>query len=237
MFETRDLKMNRWREQGIKRLPMEDFLEPLSVEEVEELAVRSPDIHLMKGEEFYRQDQHNGGLFFIRSGRVQVYKLSLLGKQLTLVVLSAGMVLTGRRMWNLYAQAMEPSVVAFIRRQDLERLIRERPEVGLRLIDLLADDLQLMDELLSDVIYKGVPARLAGLILRLLASEGVVSSEGFTIPSRYTHAQLGYMIGARRVAVTRALAHLREAGLVETSQRHIYVRDTDDLEHAAAREK
>jgi len=216
---------------------MEDFLEPLSVEEVEELAVRSPDIHLLKGEEFYRQDQHNGGLFFIKSGRVQVYKLSLLGKQLTLVVLSSGMVLTGRRMWNLYAEALEPSVVAFIRRQDLERLIRKRPEVGLRLIDLLADDLHLMDELLSDVIYKGVPARLAGLILRLLVSEGVVSNEGYTIASRYTHAQLGYMIGARRVAVTRALSHLRDAGLVDTSQHRIYVRDTDDLEHAAAREK
>jgi hypothetical protein len=64
--------MNGWSEQGIKRLPMEDFLEPLSVEEVEELAVRSPDIPLTRGEEFYRQDQHNGGLFFIKCGRVQV---------------------------------------------------------------------------------------------------------------------------------------------------------------------
>jgi CRP/FNR family transcriptional regulator, cyclic AMP receptor protein len=229
--------MNRWREQGIKRLPMEDFLEPLSVEEVEELAVRSPDIHLMKGEEFYRQDQHNGGLFFIKSGRVQVYKLSLLGKQLTLVVLSTGMVLAGRRMWNLYAQALEPSVVAFIRRQDMERLIRTRPEVGLRLIDLMADELHVMDELLSDVIYKDVPARLAGLILRLLDREGVVSSEGYTIPSRYTHAQMGYMIGARRVAVTRAFGRLQDEGAVQLRQRMIYVRDTDDLEHAAAREK
>jgi CRP/FNR family cyclic AMP-dependent transcriptional regulator len=229
--------MNRWREQGIKRLPMEDFLEPLSVEEVEELAVRSPDIHLMKGEEFYRQDQHNGGLFFIKSGRVQVYKLSLLGKQLTLVVLSTGMVLTGRRMWNLYAQAMEPSVVAFIRRRDLERLIRKRPEVGLRLIDLLADELHVMDELLSDVIYKDVRARLAGLILRLLSREGVVSSEGYTIPSRYTHAQMGSMIGARRVAVTRAFGRLQDEGAVQLKRHMIYVRDMDELEHAAAREK
>jgi CRP/FNR family transcriptional regulator, cyclic AMP receptor protein len=229
--------MNRWREQGIKRLPMEVFLEPLSVEEVEELAVRSPDIHLTKGEEFYRQAQHNGGLFFIKYGRVQVYRLSHLGKQLTLAVLSSGMLLTGRRMWSLYAQALEPSVVAFIRRQEMEHLIRKRPEVGLVLIDLLADDLRLMDELLSDVIYKGVPARLAGLILRLLDMEGVVSGEGYTIPRHYTHAQLGYMIGARRVAVTRAFVRLQDEGAVQLERHMIYVRDTDDLEHAAAREK
>jgi CRP/FNR family transcriptional regulator, cyclic AMP receptor protein len=229
--------MNGWREQPIEPLSLVDLLEPLSAEEKEELAARSPDIPLTKGEEFYRQDQHNGGLFFIKSGRVQVYRLSHLGKQLTLAVLSSGMVLTGRRMWNLYAQALEPSVVAFIRRQDLDHLIRAKPEVGLVLIDLLADDLRLMDELLSDVIYKDVPARLASLILRLLAREGVVSGEGYTIPVHYTHAQMGYMIGARRVAVTRAFGQLQDKGALQLRRRMIYVRDTDDLEHAAAREK
>jgi CRP-like cAMP-binding protein len=229
--------MNGWREQSIEPLSLADILEPLSAEEKEEIAARSPDIPLTKGEEFYRQDQHNGGLFFIKSGRVQVYRLSHLGKQLTLAVLSSGMVLTGRRMWSLYAQALEPSVVAFIRRQDLEHLVRAKPEVGLRLIDLMADDLRLMDEVLSDVIYKDVPARLAGLILRLLDLEGVVSGKGYTIPRHYTHAQLGNMIGAQRVAVTRAFGRLQDEGSVQLRQRLIYVNDTDGLEHAAAREK
>ncbi|HEX6708902.1 MAG TPA: Crp/Fnr family transcriptional regulator, partial [Rubrobacter sp.] len=111
------------------------------------------------------------------------------------------------------------------------------PEVGLRLIDLMADDLRLMDELLSDAIYKDVLARLAGLILRLLAKEGVVTDEGYMIPSHYTHAQMGYMIGARRVAVTRAFGRLQDEGTVQLRRRMIYVRDTADLEHAAAREK
>lgn len=109
--------------------------------------------------------------------------------------------------------------------------------MGLRLIDLLSDDLRMMDELLYDVVYKEVPARLASLVLRLLGSEGVVNREGYKIPTYYTYAQLGSMIGARRVAVTRALGHLRQAGIVETTQSGISVRDAETLERAAAEEK
>ena len=235
--KAKEPRIDRGREQRVAPLSLVDILQPLSEEELEELAARWPDIRLEKGEEFYRRREHNSGLFLIKSGRVRVYRLSLSGKQLTLVLLSAGKVITGRRMWNLYAQAMEPSVVTFVRRADLERLIHNTPEVELRLIDVLADDLHLMDDLLFDVVYKDVTARLAGLILRLLDSEGVVDREGYAIPTRYTHVQLGAMIGSRRVAVTNAFNRLREAGAVETSQHRIRVRSTEALGRTATQEK
>jgi CRP/FNR family cyclic AMP-dependent transcriptional regulator len=229
--------MNRRREQDTRPFSLVDILEPLSEEELGELAARCPDMHLQKGEEFYRQAEHNRGLFIIKSGRVQVYKVSLRGRQLTLVMLYTGSVLIGRRMWGLHLQALEPSVVCFVRPAVLERLIRRRPEVGLRLIDVLADELHLMDELLYDVIHKDVAARLASLILRLLDREGIVSREGYRIPTRYTHEQLGTMIGARRVAVTNAFNHLRKSGIVETTQHRIRVTNKEALERAAAKEK
>jgi len=76
---------------------------------------------------------------------VRVYRLSSRGDQLTLIVLSAGTVLSGPRLRGLHAQAVEPSVVAFMKREYLESLIRKTPEVGLRLADLWAERLRLMD--------------------------------------------------------------------------------------------
>jgi CRP-like cAMP-binding protein len=76
---------------------------------------------------------------------VRVYRLSSRGDQLTLILLSAGTVLSGRRLQGLHAQAVEPSVVAFMNREYLESLIRKTPEVGLRLADLWAERLRLMD--------------------------------------------------------------------------------------------
>jgi CRP/FNR family cyclic AMP-dependent transcriptional regulator len=137
---------------------------------------------------------------------------------------------------GLHAQALKPSVIAFMRREELERLIRKSPEVGMRLADLLAERLRLMDERMSDVIHKQVPARLASLILQLLDSEGVVSGEGYEIAGPHTYEELGTMIGAKRVAVTRAFKCLREAGAVDV-QRRIQVKDIDALERIAEEER
>lgn len=49
----------------------------------------------------------------------------------------------------------------------------------------------------------------------------------------YTHERLGTMIGAGRVAVTRAFAGLREAEAVEQRERLIRVLDMEALERAA----
>jgi CRP/FNR family cyclic AMP-dependent transcriptional regulator len=192
---------------------------------------------LGEGEDFYRPEEHDGGLFLIKEGRVRIYKLTPTGKQLTLVLLSAGTALSSRRLQGLHAQALKPSVIAFMKREDLASLIRKSPEVGMHLADLLAERLRLMDERMSDVIHKEVPARLASLILQLLNSEGVVGGEGYKIAGPYTYEELGTMIGAKRVAVTRAFKRLREAGAVEVERGHIRVRDIDGLERIAQEER
>jgi CRP/FNR family transcriptional regulator len=86
---------------------------------------------------------------------------------------------------------------------------------------------------MAELVYKGVPARLASLIVRLIASEGVMTKEGAMVPTRYTHEQLGTMIGAKRVAVTRAFNLLRREGAVELRERHIYIRDMESIKRIA----
>src|SRR4051794_27675129 len=126
-------------DEGLKLLSWVSVLEPLSDEELEDLNRRCPDIRLESGEDFYRPKEHNGGLFLVKRGHLRIYKLSPKGDQLTLAILHGGTVLMCERLGGLQAQAREPSVVSFVARDTLERLIKRRPEVGLRLIDLLAE--------------------------------------------------------------------------------------------------
>jgi CRP/FNR family transcriptional regulator len=115
------------------------------------------------------------------------------------------------------------------------RLVRDRPEVGLKATEILSKRLSFCEDRMADISLKEVPARLAALILHLCKSEGVVTGEGYKIPTRYTHQQLGEMVGAKRVAATRALGKLRRIGAVELKQRHIYVRDLKVLRHVAGK--
>jgi CRP/FNR family transcriptional regulator, cyclic AMP receptor protein len=120
-----------------------------------------------------------------------------------------------------------------LRREDLEDLIMHKPEVGLRLVRELAERLHASEVRYANVVGKEVPARLASLILTLVDSEGVVSSESYRIPTHYTHEQLASMIGCKRVAVTRAFSKLKEAGAVQLKARRIIVKNLDALTEMA----
>jgi CRP/FNR family cyclic AMP-dependent transcriptional regulator len=122
-----------------------------------------------------------------------------------------------------------------MRRGDLERLVLEKPRVGLKIIDALSERLVRYESRIEDLSLKDAPARLASLILHLIELEGVVTRTGTKIPTRYTHEQLAAMIGARRETVTKAFTRLQEIGAVELKRRRIHVRDPEALELAAGK--
>ena len=218
----------------VKLLSLVDVLEPLSEEELEEVSTRCPSFSLDADQELYGAREYDGGLFLLEEGHVVIYKMTTSGKQITFAVHSAGTVLPALRLQGLIAKAIESSALAFMRREDLEYFLRRKPQMGLRIMDLLAENLRLMDARISEVIHKRVSARLASLIAWLIDEEGVVVGSGDrVIPYPYTHEQLGTIIGARRVAITLAFGVLQDEGAVELRQRQIHVKDLELLQRIA----
>jgi CRP/FNR family transcriptional regulator, cyclic AMP receptor protein len=222
----------------IRLLSVVDILGPLSDEQMEDLAKRAPDTFLEQDDILYSPKEGTERLFILKEGRVQLYEVNESGDEITLSVVEDGnvfgeMALTGQSLHGLYVRALTPSVVVSLRREELERLIMDTPEVGLRLVRELAQRLHDSEARYADMIAKDVPARLATQILTLVDSEGVVSSDSYRIPTHYTHEQLASMIGCKRVAVTRAFRKLEEAGAVDLEDRRIVVRDLDALKELA----
>jgi CRP/FNR family transcriptional regulator, cyclic AMP receptor protein len=214
-----------------------DILEGLSQSEMEYLDKRSQIVRLGRKENLNLGGDHRGILLLV-SGRVRVHEPALTSQDLTFSVAEGGTVVgkTGsalRPSRTLRVEALEPSVLRTLGWEDFEDLVLRNPKVGLKTIRLLGDRLDAYEGQLSDLIRKEVPARLAGLILRLSEREGAAAGDNRRIPSRYTHQQLASMVGANREAVTRALGVLRKAGAVETRNRQIYVTDAAALEYFA----
>jgi CRP/FNR family transcriptional regulator, cyclic AMP receptor protein len=226
--------MSMSQEEQVRLLSMVDVLEPLSPEELEELARRAPDTYLDEGEVLYTPQEAGEKLFILKKGRVQVYEMNSVGSEITLSVVESGamfgeMTLTGQSFRGVYVRALAPSYVCSLGLPDFEGLVLRRPEVGLRLVRVLAGRLRQSQLRMADLVHKEVPARLATLILTLVESEGLVSGESYRIATRYTHEQLGTMIGAKRVAVSRAFSHLKVAGAVEFKNRYIHIIDMEKL--------
>ena len=140
---------------------------------------------------------------------------------------------TAQRLQGAYAEAIEPSILTSMSRSDLERIIKEKPEVGIRLVNLLSERLRSYEARMEDITLKDVPARLANIILLLCEEEGVMARREIKIPHHYTHERLGTMIGANREAVTRAFSKLQDEGAIELRRRIIHVRDIEALRRVA----
>ncbi len=227
-------------EEKVRLLSMVDILEPLSRAEIKELSLRVPDTYIKQGQIFYTPKERSEKLFMLKKGRVRIYRVGPDGRELTLTVVGPGTVfgemsLTAQRLENAYAEAMETSVVCAMKRHDLERLVMDKPQVGLKIMSVLSERLSLTEDRMEDIALKEVPARLAGFTLQLIESEGVVTSEGYKIPTRYTHRQLATVIGSKRETVTKAFTLLQQAGVIELKRRRIHVKDIEALKKIAAR--
>jgi CRP/FNR family cyclic AMP-dependent transcriptional regulator len=225
--------------EGLQLLSRVDILQPLSKESLRALGLRLPITSLEQGQIFHTPMFSGTMLFLLLEGRIRVYK-EVAGRELTLMMLEAGtmfgeMSFTAGGTQGAYAQATKPSKVCIMSHNQFRQLITDNPEVGLKVVEVLSKRQALYWNRMADIALKEVPARLAGLILQLVGSEGVAIPEGYEIPTRYTQEQLGDMIGAKRVAVTRALGELQRAGAVELRRRRIYVTDIKVLESAAGR--
>ena len=127
----------------IRLLSLVDIFEPLSTGEIEQLNGQLSDIHLEPGEIFYTPQDRSERLFLLWKGRVRIYKTTD-GREFTLAVVDEGtvfgeMALTAQRLQEAYAQALEASEISIMHREDLEQLMLERPEVGLRITHLLSE--------------------------------------------------------------------------------------------------
>jgi len=141
------------------------------------------------------------------------------------------------RTQDEYAQALEPSRIGLLGLNTFWSLVSEYPTVNARVLGVLTERLRMSRNRTIDLALKAVPARLASLILDLLQSEGVLTREGnYMVLTRYTQEQLALMIGAKRVAVTRAFGQLQDIGCVRLQRRQIYVLDLSALQRVATGE-
>ena len=219
-------------------LAMVNILEPVPPEEVRALARCSTFARLdARDTVLLAPDEQAERLLLLLEGRARVYEEDHLGRELTVSVVEGGTLVGATGFapcpWGLRVEALEPSIICGVRRREFEEFVERNPALGTRVARLLGERLVETEGRLADLARKEVPERLASQILRLVESEGVVTREGYRIPTRYTHQQLGTMIGANREAVTRAFGKLRLEGGVELRNRRILVIDLEALKRAA----
>jgi CRP-like cAMP-binding protein len=184
--------------------------------------------HVPRGRIFYQPEDVSEVLFLIKQGRVQIYRISPEGKKLVIATLGSGtifgeMALLGQQMHSAFAEALDDSVILVMSRTDLERLILDKPILGLRMLEITGRRLSDAETRLEDMAFKGIPARLASLLLRLSAEPNSTEIVGLT------HQDLAETIGTYRETATQVLNDMKMAGLIEIGRKRIVILDQERL--------
>ncbi len=204
-------------------------LTPREMEDLNRITTMST---VAKGRVFYRPEEPGEVLFILKEGRVQLYRISPEGKKLVITTLGphtlfGEMALLGTKMHNTFAEAVEDCLICVMSRTDLERLILNKPQVALRVLDITGKRLREAEERLENMAFKGIPARLASLLLRLSSEQGDDTIRGLT------HQDLAESVGTYRETATQVLNDLKGQGLIEIGRKRITILDRDRLEEVA----
>ena len=187
----------------------------------------------IKSGTIYMPDEPASELYLIKEGRVGLNLLSPEGRTLTVRVVKAGEIfghaaLLSDGAFDTFAQALRPTTVAAVRRDELEELMAAHP--ALALMDDLGRHSQMLSRRLENVAFKSVPGRLAALLLELAQPTG---REEPISTGRWTHQELADMINAYRETTTKVLNQFRAANLIDVDRGGVTLLDVSGLRKVA----
>jgi len=220
----------------LEYLSMVELFWDLSPDEIEQLERATRMVTYRRGRVLYSPDEPAEVLFILKQGEVEISRITLEGKKLVLARLGPGsifgeMAVLGQRMHRNFAEALTDCLVCVMSRSDVEELLLGDPRITRRLVHMLGSRLAEVEDRLEELAFKGVPARLASLLLRLASD---TDWRGRRVLHGLTHQQLAELLGTYRETVTATLNQFRDQGLVEIGRRRVTLLDLARLEAIAA---
>jgi len=173
-------------------------------------------------------------IYFIEQGRVRLTRLSTEGKTVILALLGPGD-LIGEAAWEAgehdsYAETLEDSRVYQISRESFQAFIRQNPEFGIRLIQIIGTRLKQAQARIEDLVFRQVPSRVARLLLTLAESHGKVTPKGIRVEFPLTHQEIADLVGSSRVTVTQILNRFRSSNWIDIESKRVTIHDLNALE-------
>ncbi len=167
-------------------------------------------------------------LYFVASGVVKVFKTSVEGKEQILSIVRPGesfndiSILDGKPN-PVSAQAMGPVLLYGIKRNEMEAIVQNHPQIALNVIKVLAKRVRHLLSLIEDLSFKHVIGRVAKILIEHIGSE---MGRG----PRLTQQEMAAMAGTVREVVGRSLKELEEAGAIKLDRHRIIITDKEALQ-------
>lgn len=211
------------------------FLTVLPDAELERLAAQARPRRFRAGDTIFHREDPGSTLYIIERGRVKLVLASPEGREVTVGLLGPGdffgeLALLDGGPRSASVVALEPLDALTLDRAPFIAVLERHPEVAGALLAVLGDRLRQTDELIQDILFLDLPARLAKRLLLLAAPDGEPIPAGAQPAVHFSQTELAGMVGSTRESVNRCLNAYAERGLVALRREAIVLSRPDELQ-------
>lgn len=221
-----DSDLNQW-------LSTTLIFEGLSPSQLRQLSAIAQPQTYRKGELIFQQGTKATGFYGVAVGKVKVFKVSANSKEQILNLFDTGdtfaeVAAMDGLCFPASAAALETTTLFFFPRLAFLALLRQDPDIAVRMLISLAQHSRHLVEVIEDLSFKDVPQRLATYLLKL--SDRSSETPQTTVTLDLTKSQLAAALGTIPATLSRAFYRLSTDGLIAIEGARIELLDRDRLQ-------
>jgi CRP/FNR family transcriptional regulator len=213
----------------LTRVPVFSTLSPEDLAQVAEVVVPR---RFEAGEVVFKEGDEGTTCYIVRSGQARAIREHPDGRSITLAHFAPGDIfgemamLDGERR-SATVDTTEATEAIAILSTDMHRLLREHPDISVKLIAALGQRLRETNERLARQSFQTVQSRVAAALAALVAA---ADDGGGDVLITITQAELAQLAGSSRESASRFLAVLERAGIITQGRGKLTVHDAQALE-------
>ena len=198
----------------------------LPAADLETIAALAVVKSLGRGEYLFREGSMSQGFYLVQHGAINVHRVNAAGKEQVIHIFRDGesfaeATLATEKGYPADARALESSQVLLIQKSGFLALLKQRPELALRMLGSMSVHLRVLVGQLEDLTLKDVETRLANWLVKRCPDPDRPGS--VTIELKMTKRVLAAELGTVSETFSRTLAKFREQRLISVKGKNIVV--------------
>jgi CRP-like cAMP-binding protein len=202
----------------------------LAEPELERVAEVTVPRQFAAGEVVFREGDESDTCYVVRSGHARAIREHQDGRSITLARFGPGDIFGELAMFDnekrsATVEALEPTEAIAILGGDMRRLLREHPDIAVKLIAAIARRLRETNERLARQSFQTVQSRVAAVLAQLVEAARAEGAPDGDVLITVTQAEVAQLAGSSRESASRFLAVLERAGIISQGRGRLVVHD------------
>jgi CRP/FNR family cyclic AMP-dependent transcriptional regulator len=176
----------------------------------------------------FHEGDRSDACYIVRSGSFRVTREHSDGRAITLATLGPGdifgeLAMLDGEVRSASVEALSDGELLALPAGEVRALLARHPDITVKLVAALVRRLRAANERISRQSFQTVPSRVAGVLSQLVAEEAPQAGQGGEVTIRMNQADLAQLAGTSRESVSRFLADLERAHVVQPGRGKVTV--------------